>query len=115
MLTTKGIPLTEIPYESLIFIEPTMVSQELFYETFDDRISVMEFTVEATRMRRITWPGREEAFKWMSRRFPWRKWDPRVVRLLVVSTSFLRVTSTGTSLAESAPSVGTWITRYSFR
>ncbi|KAJ7600911.1 Alpha/beta hydrolase family-domain-containing protein [Mycena floridula] len=93
MLTTKDIPLSEIPYIAVILIEPTMVTQELFYQTFDERMATMVFTVEATSMRRDTWPTRDEAFIWMSKRFPWRKWDPRAVRLLV--DHGLQDTSTG--------------------
>ncbi|KAK7448810.1 hypothetical protein VKT23_013540 [Stygiomarasmius scandens] len=83
MLTTKTFPVSKLPYVALILIEPTMVTRELFFEHFDDRMITMEFTVGATSIRRDTWPGREEAFQWLSRKFPWRMWDPRVVRLLV--------------------------------
>ncbi|THU89064.1 alpha/beta-hydrolase [Dendrothele bispora CBS 962.96] len=83
MLTTKSFALSSLPYVSLILIEPTMVTQELFFKHFDDRMDQMNFTVEATLMRRDTWPSREEAFRYLSKRFPWSMWEPRVVKLLV--------------------------------
>ncbi|KAJ3889095.1 Alpha/beta hydrolase family-domain-containing protein [Lentinula edodes] len=83
MLTTKSFPLSHLPYVSLILIEPTMITREMFEAHFDDRIRSMEMSVGATEVRRDVWPNREEAFRWLSRRFPFRTWDPRVVRLLV--------------------------------
>jgi hypothetical protein len=65
-----------------------MVTRELFFKHFDERMATMEFTVDATSIRRDTWPGREEAFKWLSKRFPWSEWDERAVRILVVSRLF---------------------------
>ncbi|KAF5337656.1 hypothetical protein D9758_012998 [Tetrapyrgos nigripes] len=90
MLSTKSFPIpitqhfyqSQIPYVSLVLIEATMVTRDLFFKHFDDRMATMEFTVEATAIRRDTWPGREEAFKWLSKRFPWNGWDERVVRIL---------------------------------
>ncbi|KAJ4470388.1 alpha/beta-hydrolase [Lentinula edodes] len=76
-------PLSHLPYVSLILIEPTMITREMFEAHFDDRIRSMEMSVGATEVRRDVWPDREEAFRWLSRRFPFRTWDPRVVRLLV--------------------------------
>jgi hypothetical protein len=86
MLTTKEFPVSELPYVSLILVEPTMVSKELYEAHIDDRNATMDFTVGATTVRRDAWPSREEAFKWLSKRFPWQVWDPRVVRLLTVGT-----------------------------
>ncbi|KAF9064750.1 hypothetical protein BDP27DRAFT_1229930 [Rhodocollybia butyracea] len=83
MLTTKTFSLSNLPYVSLILVEPTMITRELFEAHFDERIRSMEMSVGATEVRRDVWADREEAFKWLSRRFPFRTWDPRVVRLLV--------------------------------
>ncbi|KAJ3795301.1 hypothetical protein GGU11DRAFT_792705, partial [Lentinula aff. detonsa] len=83
MLTMRSFPLSRLPYVSLILVEPTMITREMFEAHFDDRIRSMEMLVGATEVRRDVWPDREEAFRWLSRRFPFRTWDPRVVRLLV--------------------------------
>lgn len=85
MLTTLDRPLSAIspPYSAMIFIEPMMVTQELFFSTFDERITTMEFTVEATMGRRDTWPSREAALKWMRNKFPFGNWDPRILEIYV--------------------------------
>ncbi|KIK61555.1 hypothetical protein GYMLUDRAFT_42556 [Collybiopsis luxurians FD-317 M1] len=82
MLTTKPFPISSLPYVSLILVEATMITQEMFEAHFDDRMRSMEISIAATEARRDVWPDREEAFKWLSRRFPFRTWDPRVVRIL---------------------------------
>ena len=87
MLTTRDIPLPELPYAALILIEPTMIPDELFYAHFDDRMTTMEVIVNTTSLRRDTWTSREEALDWFRRKFPWKTWDPRAIRLFVVSPS----------------------------
>ncbi|EEB92180.1 hypothetical protein MPER_09348 [Moniliophthora perniciosa FA553] len=93
MLLSLGIPLSEIPYVALVLIEATMITREHFYESFDARIETMEFTVDATLKRRDTWPSKEFAFEWMSKRFPWQFWDQRIVRIM--ADYGLKDTSTG--------------------
>lgn len=63
-----------------------MVTQALFYEHIEERLATMEFVCGAVSIRRDSWPGREEAFQWLSKRFPWKMWDSRTVGLFVVST-----------------------------
>ncbi|KAE9393434.1 hypothetical protein BT96DRAFT_863528 [Gymnopus androsaceus JB14] len=83
VLTTQCFPISNLPYVSLVLVEPTMITREMFEAHFDTRIKAMEMVVGATEVRRDVWPDREEAFRWLSRRFPFRNWDPRVVRILV--------------------------------
>ncbi|KAF5369224.1 hypothetical protein D9757_010026 [Collybiopsis confluens] len=78
MLTTKPFPVSGLPYTSIVLVEATMITQEIFEAHFDDRIKSMEVTVAATESRRDAWANREEAYTWLSRRFPFRTWDPRV-------------------------------------
>ncbi len=86
MLTTRGTLLSELPYAALVLIEPTMIPEELFYAHFDDRMANMAVMVGATSLRRDSWPSRNDAFLWFERKFPWKTWDPRALRLLVVSS-----------------------------
>ncbi|KAK7036803.1 hypothetical protein VNI00_011469 [Paramarasmius palmivorus] len=81
MLSSLGIPISEMPYTALILIEATMITREHFYESFEARMETMEFTVNATLKRRDTWPSRDFAFEWMRKRFPWQFWDERVVHI----------------------------------
>ncbi|KAF8909980.1 hypothetical protein CPB85DRAFT_1221751 [Mucidula mucida] len=83
MLTTRGTLLSELPYAALVLIEPTMIPEELFYAHFDDRMANMAVMVGATSLRRDSWPSRNDAFLWFERKFPWKTWDPRALRLLV--------------------------------
>ncbi|KAJ6517471.1 Alpha/beta hydrolase fold-1 [Mycena vitilis] len=82
VLTTKDTPVSDIPFASLILIEPTVIPRELFYQNLDDRMSTMEFVVSATLLRRERWNSREEARKWLTRRVPWDSWDARVLHML---------------------------------
>lgn len=86
MLTTKEFS-DNVPYVSMILVEPTMVTKELYMDTLEFRNTTMDFTVGATSVRRDTWPSKEAAFAWLSKRQPWNSWDPRVVRLYTVSSS----------------------------
>lgn len=85
MLTLRGVPLQELPYVALVLVEPTMIPEELFYAHFDDRMATMEMIVAATSLRRDKWPSREDAFEWFRGKTPWKTWDSRTLRLLVVS------------------------------
>lgn len=86
MLTTRDIPIYELPYAAMILIEPTIVRRELFELQREDRMASMDFAVAATSSRRDHWASKEKALEYFSKRLPWSIWDPRLVRLLVVST-----------------------------
>ncbi|PPQ72245.1 hypothetical protein CVT24_002345 [Panaeolus cyanescens] len=83
MLTTRDIPIYELPYAAMILIEPTIVTRELFELQREDRMASMDFAVAATSSRRDHWPSKEKALEYFSKRLPWSIWDPRVLRLLV--------------------------------
>lgn len=85
MLTLREFPTFALPYISLILIEPSLVTKELYYAHIDDRKASMALRVNATSVRRDAWPTRDDAFNYFSKRLPWKIWDPRVVRLLSVS------------------------------
>jgi hypothetical protein len=80
--------ISAIPYVSLVLIEPTIVTPDLFYAHAAHMIPVV---VAATMMRRETWPSRDNAFEWLRRRSPWKAWDERVLRMLTVGRPFSRL------------------------
>ncbi|KAJ8702118.1 hypothetical protein PTI98_000861 [Pleurotus ostreatus] len=82
VLTTKYLPLQPKPYPAIILVEPSVVAKELFEATIDDRMEQMEFVVRMTMTRRDHWASKDEAFAWLSKRYPWSTWDTRVVKLL---------------------------------
>lgn len=88
MLTVKEFSSLCLPYAALILIEPTIVTKEVFDAQFDARTASIKFVVAATSVRRDTWANKDEAFTWLSKRFPWNLWDSRVVRLLAVSPCY---------------------------
>jgi hypothetical protein len=86
ILTTKGMLDHELPYVAMILIEPTVVTRELFNAQLDDRMEYMNFVVAMTSARRDIWSSNEHAFEYFKTRFPWKFWDPRVLRLLTVNS-----------------------------
>lgn len=84
VLTTKYLP--KGPYPAIILVEPSVVAKELFEATIDDRMEQMEFVVRMTMARRDHWASKDEAFAWLSKRYPWSTWDTRVVKLFAVGS-----------------------------
>ena len=75
----------ELPYVTMILIEPIVVTRELFNAKLDDRMAFMDSVVAMTSARRDTWPSKEQAFEYFKTRFPWKFWHPHVLRLLTVN------------------------------
>ncbi|KAF8890073.1 Alpha/beta hydrolase fold-1 [Infundibulicybe gibba] len=96
VMMTKNFSASEMPFVSLVLVEPTIITRELFNQHLEDRQASMDFAISATSVRRDSWPSREEAFTYFSKRFPWSLWDPRVIRIM---TDYgLRETPTGVVL-----------------
>lgn len=49
-----------------------------------DKASPLTRAAEAVRMRKDIWPSRAAAREWLAKRFPYRRWDARVLDLFVV-------------------------------
>jgi hypothetical protein len=73
--------LSAVPYTAFVLIEPTIVSAEDFTGRIEK--TVMAFGA-ATKTRRDKWPSREVAHQWMKARYPWKVWDPLMLKALVV-------------------------------
>ncbi|KAJ7488182.1 Alpha/Beta hydrolase protein [Mycena latifolia] len=101
VMSMQDTPLSALPYAALVLIEPTVIPRDLFYQQIEERVSTMEFVVNATTARRDRWRSRPEAHAWLARRLPWDGWDPRVVRLL--STHGLADTPEGGVALKCAP------------
>ncbi|KAJ6609419.1 Alpha/beta hydrolase family-domain-containing protein [Mycena sp. CBHHK59/15] len=78
--STRAMDLSAIPYAAFVLIEPTIVSPEDFTGRIEK--TVMSFSA-ATKTRRDKWPSREVAHQWMTARYPWRVWDPRMLQALI--------------------------------
>ncbi|KAJ7492901.1 Alpha/Beta hydrolase protein [Mycena galericulata] len=77
VMTMRGLPLTALPYTSIVLIEPTLATREVFSCHVADRTAA----VAGTLVRREQWRSRAEAYAWFARRAPWKRWDPRVLRI----------------------------------
>ncbi|KAJ7079902.1 Alpha/beta hydrolase family-domain-containing protein [Mycena epipterygia] len=79
VMSLKGIPVSALPYVSVLLIEPTIATPEMFYNHIEP---IMPTIIAATTMRRDCWRSGADAYEWLKRRAPWKKWDPRVLRML---------------------------------
>ncbi|KAJ7015807.1 Alpha/Beta hydrolase protein [Mycena alexandri] len=80
LVALKTIALSNIPYVSLVLVEPTMASPAMFYRHIADSVTAV---VAATMMRRERWRSRDDAFTWLARRAPRKRWDKRVLRSFI--------------------------------
>ncbi|KAI0063916.1 alpha/beta-hydrolase [Artomyces pyxidatus] len=82
VLSTIGYPLWNLPYTSVIVIEPAMMPRSVYAGIFSEPtpwVTVME----ATKSRKDIWPTREAAREWFGKRLPWSRWHPRSLDLFV--------------------------------
>ncbi|KAJ7167011.1 Alpha/beta hydrolase fold-1 [Mycena filopes] len=80
LVALKSMSIPAIPFVSLVLVEPTMTTPAIFYR---DRAKTVAAMIAGTKMRRDRWASREDAFAWLGRRAPWKRWDPRVLRNFV--------------------------------
>ncbi|KAJ7463440.1 alpha/beta-hydrolase [Mycena galericulata] len=66
-----------LPYSSMILIEPTMMTKEIFAQ--GSELSEVTRVIDAVKKRRDTWESREVARAWFAKRLPWKRWDTRVL------------------------------------
>jgi hypothetical protein len=81
-MSLKAIPVHKIPYLSLVLVEPTIATPEVYYRTIAAHTPAL---VETTMMRRGRWRSRSDAAAWLQRRAPWKRWDPRALNLFTAS------------------------------
>ncbi|KAI0061735.1 alpha/beta-hydrolase [Artomyces pyxidatus] len=83
-LSTVGYPLHNLPYTSMILIEPVMMNRSVYaaIATEPPRLAAI---MQATKTRKDIWPSRAAACEWLSRRQPWKRWHPRILELFAES------------------------------
>jgi len=80
-LVARGTPNHELPFSSMILVEPPMVPPELIsFEQFEQLVGMIGMAV---KKRRETWPSRQAALEFLSKRKPWRSWTPKAIELFV--------------------------------
>ncbi|KAF9449728.1 alpha/beta-hydrolase [Macrolepiota fuliginosa MF-IS2] len=75
--------LDSVGITSVILVESTLVTRELFDTHFKDQMAQMDSDISATSLRRDRWISRQDALSYFQKRFPWNMWDPRVVRSFI--------------------------------
>jgi len=82
ILSTTGYLLDRLPYSAMILVEPGSMTREIYAVAFQEP-TLLKQVMEMTRSGKDIWPSRDAALEWFSKRGPWKRWDPRVLRLLV--------------------------------
>ena len=75
--------IENVPFMSMILIEPALLDRSLFVSRPDDRAK-LEKLIRMVQSHRNEWESHDTAYEWCVRNYPWRTWDPRVVRLYAV-------------------------------
>ncbi|KAF9489040.1 hypothetical protein BDN71DRAFT_1402269 [Pleurotus eryngii] len=85
LFSTNSFPMHELPYHTLIFVDPTMCWEEFWHKNLHTRKGLFDYGALAagSARRRDRWSSKDEAFSWFSNRFPWKTWDIRAVRSFV--------------------------------
>lgn len=87
VLSTKAFPLDHIPYASIILLEPHMMPRHIvkwMQKNKGSQPTPLQVLAESAKTRKDTWPSREAAQQWFAKRYPWKLWDQRALRLFVV-------------------------------
>ncbi|KAH9847850.1 alpha/beta-hydrolase [Lenzites betulinus] len=83
LLTSMSDALPGVKYESMVLIEPPLVTREVFDANLEEREGALRYLSTSIAKRRDTWESREDALKYFGKRFPWMAWHPKVLELYV--------------------------------
>ncbi|KAI0730568.1 alpha/beta-hydrolase [Earliella scabrosa] len=81
-LSTLGYATDNLPYSSLVLVEPPIMTREVFARA-TKKGKAWEILIEMARNRKDIWPSRDAARAWMAKRLPWSTWTPRCLDLFV--------------------------------
>jgi hypothetical protein len=65
----------DLPYTSLIIVEPTMMTKQLFQVRYSNQELFNQSIIKAIKAKRDVWGSREEARSWLRNRVPWKSWQ----------------------------------------
>jgi len=97
ILSAAKYPLTRLPYSSIILVEPAMMTRPILnkmLKSSESGVSPIKMVMTGVQTRKDVWPSREEAHQWFAKRYPWKQWDPRILKLYIENA--LRDLPTGT-------------------
>ncbi|KAJ6498321.1 alpha/beta-hydrolase [Mycena vulgaris] len=78
VLSTTDYSPDDLPYSSMILVEPTMMTKEILAEAFKHPTEIVR-VMNAVKKRQDIWESREIARAWFAKRLPWKRWDPRIL------------------------------------
>ncbi|KAF9033241.1 alpha/beta-hydrolase [Hymenopellis radicata] len=81
MLTTKYLPKSI--YAGVVLVEPTLLDKALYDANFKERQKQTGMLAKFTSMQPERWDSKELATKFLTRKAPWKDWDPRILSLYV--------------------------------
>ena len=61
-----------------------MIDRQVFHDNIEDRQRQISMLTKAISAQRNQWDSRAAAYEWFAKRFPWKAWDDRVLRIFVV-------------------------------
>ncbi|OJA20172.1 hypothetical protein AZE42_08162 [Rhizopogon vesiculosus] len=84
MYSTKcfsGLP--RVLYEAVILVEPPMIDRQVYQDNLEDRKRQIGMLTKIISAQRSQWDSRVAAYEWFAKRFPWKAWDDRVLRIFI--------------------------------
>ncbi|KAJ7759148.1 alpha/beta-hydrolase [Mycena metata] len=78
VLSTVDYSPNDLPYSSMILVEPTFMTKELLAEAFKRPTEIVR-VMNAVKNRRDIWESKEAARAWFAKRLPWNRWDTRIL------------------------------------
>ncbi|EIN09722.1 alpha/beta-hydrolase [Punctularia strigosozonata HHB-11173 SS5] len=82
ILSAATFPESQLPYRSMILIEPPMMNKETIKHVMQPNSSIVLATKFASK-RKDVWPSRTAAREWLAKRMPWNRWEPEALDLYV--------------------------------
>ncbi|KAI9060876.1 alpha/beta-hydrolase [Trametes sanguinea] len=80
--STDDCPVSQLPFSSLIMVDPPMMTPEILQKALREGWPLVR-AIDIAKKRKDVWPSRAAAKEWLAKRWPWSRWDPRVLDLYV--------------------------------
>lgn len=88
MLSFAESSETRAPYEGIIIIEPPMLDRKLLEDNYNERMGAIAMISKMVSLQQGQFASRAAAYEILrtAKRGPWKRWDDRSCRILVVCT-----------------------------
>ncbi|KAJ6495877.1 hypothetical protein DFH09DRAFT_927643, partial [Mycena vulgaris] len=82
-ISTAYYSLHGLPYSSMILVEPTMMTPEIFAQSHLTAAELKRVTEAVKKRTVLELRSRDATRAWLQRRRPWKRWDVRTLNALV--------------------------------